>query len=411
MASTKYKIFGIPVWEKRSSDLGTYKNPSSRLVDIMGGESSTGIAVTQQTALTFSAVWACVRILSNTVAMLPFGVYKQSNGEKQYSPKHPIHPIIHSEPNKIMSAFTWRQVMQSHATLKGNAYSIIKRNGSYRPTALKLIQNPDDVQPFEYNDDLFYKIKGYDNPFQADDVFHIRGLGFDGIQGKSVLTVARESIGSALAMQKYGGTIFKNGGAKRVALTHNSVVKDVNARKNILNSWNDTYGGANKLNDVALIDGGFDVKEIGMNPEDAQFIGSREFSVNEIARYFGLIMDLLATDKNPTYASAEQRAIDFIKYTMTPWLVTWESEVNRKLFNESEKSDYYSKFTLEGLLRGDAKARAEYYKDMFYIGALNRDEIRALEERNKIVGGDKYYLQTNMAEANDLEKIHDKTKS
>ena len=179
--------------------------------------------------------------------------------------------------------------MQSHATLKGNAYSIIKRNGSYRPTALKLIQNPDDVQPFEYNDDLFYKIKGYDNPFQADDVFHIRGIGFDGIQGKSVLTVARESIGSALAMQKYGGTIFKNGGAKRVALTHNSVVKDVNARKNILNSWNDTYGGANKLNDVALIDGGFDVKEIGMNPEDAQFIGSREFSVNEIARYFGLM--------------------------------------------------------------------------------------------------------------------------
>jgi HK97 family phage portal protein len=409
MDNVKYRFLGIPIWEKRSGNLGTFKAPSSRLVDIMGGESSTGMAVTQNTALTFSAVWACVRIISNTVAMLPFGVYKtDSNGEKHRTPTHASHRLIHSEPNQIQSSFTWRQVMQAHATLKGNAYSIIKRNAMFRPVELKLISNPDHVTPYEFEGDLYYKIQGYDKPFLASDIFHIRGLGFDGLAGKSVLSVARESIGSALAMQKYGGTIFKNGGAKRVALMHDTVVKDANVRKNITDSWNNTYGGPDKLNKVALIDAGFKVQEIGMNPEDAQFIGSREFSVNEIARYFGLIMDLLATDNNPTYASAEQRALDFIKYTMTPWLVTWESEVNRKLFPDREKDTFYSKFTLEGLLRGDAAARAQYYKDMFYIGALSRDEIRQLEDRNKIAGGEKYYLQSNMAEADKLQDIHNK---
>lgn len=405
MDNVKYRFLGIPVWEKRST-LGTFKAPSTRLVDILGGESGTGINVTQNAALTFSAVWACTRIISNTVAMLPFGVYRtDSEGAKHRTPSHATHRLIHSEPNQIQSSFTWRQVMQAQSTLKGNAYSIIKRNAMFRPVELKLISNPDHVTPYEFDGDLYYKIQGYEKPFFASDIFHIRGLGFDGLAGKSVLSVARESIGSALAMQKYGNTVFKNGGAKRVALTHEKVLNK-NTRDTVAESWNNTYAGADKLNKVAVIDANFKIQEVGMNPDDAQFIGSREFSVNEIARYFGLIMDLLATDNNPTYASAEQRALDFIKYTMTPWLVTWESEVNRKLFPDREKDTFYSKFTLEGLLRGDAAARAQYYKDMFYIGALSRDEIRALEDRNKIAGGEKYYLQSNMAEADKLQDIH-----
>jgi len=410
MGNVKYKFLGIPVWEKRSTsdDRSTFKAPSKRLVDILGGENSAGVNVNQNTALTFSAVWACTRIISNTVAMLPFNVYKTTADTRTKAFGHITHKLIHSEPSPIMSSFTWRQVMQAQATLKGNAYSIIIRNGSFRPIELRLIDNPDKVTPFIFEHNLFYKIEGYDQPFPAHDIFHIRGLGFDGIVGKSVLTVARESIGSALAMQKYGNTIFKNGGAKRVALVHDKVL-NADSRKNIKESWNETYAGPEKLNEVAVVDGGFKVQEIGMNPEDAQFIGSSKFSINEIARYFGFnSLDLLASGEDATYSSAEQRAIDFTKYTMTPWLVTWESETNRKLFPDYEKQTFYSKFILEGLLRGDAKARAEYYKDMFYIGALNRDEIRQLEDRNKVAYGDKYYLMTNMSEADKLQDIHNK---
>ena len=401
------KLFGIPIFETRSEVSNLSQPTESFLEYINGNESFTGAKVNQNTALTFSAVWACVRIISNTVAQLPFGVYhNDNNGNRYAAPEHKLHHIIHNEPNKIMSSFTWRQVMQAQATLRGNAYSIIKRDGSYRPVQLQLVQNSDNVQPFIYDDELFYQVKGYDKPLPAYDIFHIRGLGFNGIEGKSVLTVARESIGSALAMQQYGGTIFKNGGSKRIALKHQKFITSPDARKNIRDSWTENYGGLNKSNVPAIIDGGFDIQEVGMNPEDAQFISSREFSVNEIARYFGLIMDLLATDKNPTYASAEQRAIDFIKYTMTPWIVTWESEANRKLFPDYEKQRYYTKFSLGGLLRGDAAARTKYYRDMFYIGALSRDEVRALEEKNNIVGGEKYYLQSNMIEADKLNELH-----
>jgi HK97 family phage portal protein len=409
MPSTKYKFFGIPVYEKRTTepteqrssefDISSIKNPKEWLIKLLEQETFSGVKVTQDTALTFSAVWACVRILSNTVAMLPFGVYqKDADGGRSSAPDHPVHPIIHDEPNEIMTSFTWRQVMQSHAVLKGNAYSIIKRNGAYRPIGLILIDNPDTVQPFLYEGKLFYKIDNVDKPYTSDEMLHIKGPGFDGIKGKSVLSVARESIGSALAMQEYGGKVFQSGGSKRVALMHEKALNP-QVKDNIRNSWNATYEGSNNSHKVAILEGGVTVQEIGMNPEDAQFIASRQFSVNEIARYFGMIMDLLASDNNPTYASAEQRAIDFIKYTMNPWFTTWESEVNRKLFPASEKKTFYAKFSAEGLLRGDATARAQYYKDLFYIGALNRDEIRSLEERNKIEGGENFYLQTNMAPA------------
>lgn len=405
--NTIIKILGIPVFEKRSDAvLSNLKEPKKWLTELInGGETFSGAKVNQETALTFSAVWACVRILSNSVAMPPVGVYrKDASGNREPFSKHPNHLLLAKEPNPVMGSFTWRQVMTAHAVLKGNGYSIIHRNGSYRPHSLELIQDPDDVDPFMYDGKLFYKVQGIDKPYMADDIFHIKGLGFDGIKGKSVIAVARESIGSALAMQEYGGRVFKDGGSKRIALTHPKKL-DTTSQDAIRDSWNSTYSGLNKSQKIAILDLGLDVKEIGMNPEDAQFIMAREFSVNDVARFFGLIMDLLATDKSPTYGSSEQRAIDFIKYTMMPWYRTWEEEMDRKLFRSDEKLNIYTKFNVDALLRGDQTARAQYYKDMFYIGALNRDEIRSLEEKNKINDGDKYYLQTNMTPADQLGNI------
>lgn len=401
MENVKYKIFGLPIFEKRSEAvLSNLSEPSKWLTELVGGQDTfSGVKVNADTALRFSAVWACVRIISNTVAMPPFGVYrKDANGDRFPFPDHPTHFLIHNEPNENMGSFTWRQTMQSHATLKGNGYSIIHRDGSYRPVSLELISNPDTVEPFKYEGRIYYKVEGIDRPYTSDEIFHIKGLGFDGLKGKSVISIARQSIGAALAAQEYGGRVFQSGAGKRLALMHEKTLNDT-TKKNLRESWKSTYGGINNSQEVAILEAGVKAVEIGMNPEDAQFIATKEFSVNDVARWFGLVMDLLATDKNPTYGSAEQRAIDFIKYTMNPWYITWEEESNRKLFRTSEKKDTYTKFNVNGLLRGDAAARANYYKDLFYIGALSRDEIRALEERNKVADGDKYYLQTNMAPA------------
>lgn len=412
MHSKEIRLFGKKLFEVRSSitPLGSTRNPNETMLELLGNKSFSGANVTETTALNISTVFACVRIISNSIALPPFGVYrKDKNGDRVSFSNHKVHKLIHREPNLMMSSFTWRRTMTAQAVLKGNAYSIIKRNGSFRPVELQLIQHPEDVTPFIYENRLYYKVAGYSDPFEAHDIFHIQGVGFNGIAGKSVLQVARESIGTALAMQQYGGEVFSNGGSKRIALKHSKVISDPDSRKNIVNSWVDTHGGLDKSSKVALIDGGFDIQEIGMNPEDAQFIGSREFSVNEIARFFGFnSLDLLASDKTPTYSSAEQRSIDFVKYTLMPWVRMWESEADRKLFPDYEKDNVYTRFKLEALLRGDAKARAEFYKDMFYIGALNRDEIRALEEMNKVDKGDKYYLMTNLSEADSLQDIHKK---
>jgi len=396
--------------ERRSGEVSSIKNPKEWVLKVFGGESFSGMNVTPDTALTFSAVWACVRILSNSLAMVPLNVIQDINGNKTIAKKHPVHYLIHKEPNSMMGSFTFRQSAQAQAVLRGNSYSLIKRNGANRPIELQLISEPNDVEPFIYHNQLFYKINGYKLPFPANDVLHIKGLSFDGIKGKSVLTVARESIGTSLAIQKYGGNIFSSGGAKRIALTSPKTVnEDVQTR--LKKSWKKKYGNndntnnLNNINDVAFLEGGLDIKEIGMNPEDAQFVASSEHKIEDVARWFGMALHLIQSQKRPTYASVEQQAIEFVTYSLMPWYRTWEEEIDRKLFRKDEKLDFYSKFNLTALLRGDAKARSQFYKDMFNIGVFNRDEIRALEDKNKIDGGETYYLQQNLAPADKLGEI------
>lgn len=400
------KIFGKSFLSlERRSEISSIKNPKEWLARVLGNDSFSGVSVTQDTALTFSAVYACVRIIANSLAMVPLNVHNEdNNGNKSISKKHAAHFLIHSEPNQLMTSYAWRQAMQAQVLLKGNSYSIIIRDAGYRPVEFRLIAEPNDVEPFIFQNKLWYKIHGQNRPLSADDVLHIKGLGFDGIKGKSVLTVARESIGTSLAMQQYGGNVFQTGGAKRVALKHPGKV-DPDIRDRLKGDFKKKYGTPDNLNEIAFLEAGLDVVEIGMNPEDAQFIASREFSVEEIARYYGMALHLIAHQKRPTYASVEQQAIEFVTYCLNPWYCTWESELNRRIFKTTEKLNYYTKFNLSALLRGDAKARSQFYKDMFYIGAFNRNEIRALEDKNKIKNGDTYFIQSNMAPAEQIGDI------
>lgn len=407
MAKREIKILGIPVYKSttQETEARSYEDSMPLWAQRLWGlQSESGMRVNQETSLTFSAVWACVRILANTVAMPSLNVYKHDGESKTKDTTHPIQRIIHSEPNGMMSSFQWRQTMQAHAALRGNAYSIIHRDNSMRPAELEFIDDPDKVDVFSYDRKVYYRVSGNPGLIPGSDMFHIKGLSFDGLKGKSVLQVARESFGAALAMQDYQNKLYKNGGSTRIALKTDQILKP-ETKQNMRDSWTELYGGPDNQHKVAILEGGLNVQNIGISPKDIEFIASHRFSVEEVARYFGMILDLLATDNKQSYASVEQRAIDFIKYTMMPWYKTWESEIDRKLFRESEKGKYYSKFNIDSLLRGDSAARAQFYKDMFYIGAISRNEIRSLEDLNAIdEDGDKFYMQVNMQKAENIGK-------
>jgi len=343
MATKKYKIFGRSFFEVESSDKrveGELRELTSKLdypkpwlIEALGGETKSGIKVSEESASTLSAVWACTRVLSEAIASLPFSVYeKKTNGDRVKAVSHDYYNLLHDAPNRFMTSFIWRETLQAHLCLWGNAYALIIRNNGGRAIALNPIHPRDVVHQVVVNgEEMFYKINGIETPLPSWQILHIPALSFDGLKGKSPITVARENIGTALALEQFGAGVFKSGGAKRLALVHPGEVKPPTVEK-IRKSWESTYGGTDGMNRVAVLDMGLDVKEVGMSPEDAQFIESRRFQLNEIARIFRVPPHMIGDLERSTNNNIEHQSIEFVQYTLRPWLVRWEQEVNRKLF-------------------------------------------------------------------------------
>jgi len=397
----------MSVPEKRSvqdADLSPIRNPKQWLLDVFGQSSSAGKNVTEETAVNLSAVWACVRILGNFVGMPPWSVYKlEANGNKMKDANHPINSLIHSEPNTFMTSFSWRRVMQIHASLWGNGYSIIHRDKYGRVGELELVDHPTKVRVFKYKNRLWYEVKGYDLPFAASEIFHIAGPGYDGISGKSMLSVAREAVGFGLAVQEFGSRFFANGSNMDGVLSVPGKL-DAAVRDRIKDDWEKKYTGLDKSHGIGILEGGLQYTRIGIPPEDSQFLQSREFSQEEIARFFDIPPHKIALMKNATYTNIEHQAMEFMTDTMMPWYIAWEQEADRKLFAEREKGRQYTKFNLAAYMRGDAKSRAQFMRVMTDSGIMSINEARALEDMNKIDNGDKHLVQVNRVDLKDLKQ-------
>lgn len=394
------RMFGKEILsvEKRST-LSSIKNPKEWLQATLGYDTSTGKTVNEDTSLTFSAIYGCLRILSFTFALQPFNVYKKEKNIRIVADDHPNNYLIHTKPNPLMTSFIWRQVMMTHAGLYGNAYSRIIRDANARPVEFRLISKPKDVDPFLYDDRLWYKVHGINEPVPADDMIHFKWLGTDGIKGKNPITLARENIGMALTMQQYGGEVFKKGGSKRLAFKSTSKIdpdREESMRKAFLNK----YAGVNNMMDPFFLSATEDVKEIGIDPEDAQFIQSFKFSIEEIARFYGVQLHLLQSLDKATNNNIEHQSMEFVNYTMLPHNVNFEQELNSKIFRQDETKNHYTKLNIQGLLRGDMKTRAEWYGKMADLGVYSIDEMRMLEDQNPITGGDKHYIQVNREDIN-----------
>jgi HK97 family phage portal protein len=375
-----------------------------------GGPTASGIAVSEATALNLSVVWACVRAVSETIASLPWLTYqREADGGKQQLDNHEIAPLLRDAPNPEMSAFTWKETTVAHAMLWGNAYSEIVRSGkSDRIIALYPI-TPDRVTPRRLpTGQIAYDvhIDGREpRTLDYPDVYHVPGLGFDGIVGYSVVHKARESMGLAAATERFGAAFFGNGAHAGGVLKHPKTLSD-KAAKHLRESWEALHRGAERSHKPALLEEGMDWQQMSVPPNDSQFLETRQFQVEEICRWFRVPPHKVQHLLRSTFSNIEHQSIEFVVDTVRPWLVRMEQQADRKLIRPSERGRVYTHNLVDALLRGDAQSRSAANEIQFRNGALSIDDWRAIENRNPLPDGQgkKYFVPLNMVPTDRLDE-------
>lgn len=366
------------------------------MLDALGARASTtGVNVTPLSALETTPVWAAVRMIAGTVATLPFPVYRDKDGGKERAKDHPVHALLNERPNPETSAFSFREALMASALLYGNAYAEIERDGAGKPLALWLIP-PYNVSTQRIGKDKVYvvQVNGQAVPLSPDDVLHVPGFSLDGCNGLVPVSLAREAIGLSKATETYGASFFGNGAQPSGVLSHPAKLPAEGAAK-LRESWRALYGGLTNAQRIAVLEEGMTWTPLGIPPEHAQFLETRKFQVAEIARLFLIPPHMIGDLENGvSYASIEQQAIGYVTHTIEPWTRRIESEVNYKLFTTRT---HRAEFVLEGLLRGDSKTRSEFYASALNNGWLSVNEVRALENRNAVEGGDTFRAPLNMA--------------
>lgn len=368
-------------------------NPASWMFD--GSASKTGIAITEDSAMRLSAVFGAVRVISETIASLPWGVKQDVDNATRNASAHPINKLIHA-PNAMMTDFNFREVCQAHLCLHGNAFIAIRRNEAGQPVKLIPV-HPDRVEVKVYKDEKFYTIDQGKETFDDTEMIHILGLSFDGIVGKSVIEAARESIGLGLAADQFGGSFFGNGANVSAILTHPGRLSD-EAYKRLMASWERRYSGLDNSHKTAILEEGMNLQKVSISPSESQFLETRKFGVEDIARFFRIPLAYLGSLENSsTRANIEEQGIQFQRNTILPWVKRWEAEFNRKLFPGNEA--YYIRMNMDGLLRGDISSRYSSYATARQWGWLSVNDIRRHENLDPIENGDTYLQPLNMVEA------------
>lgn len=389
------------IWGKSAATLQVEGHPSSGIVGWGGGTPAlAGVNVDENTAMTYSAVWAATRLLAGTGSGLPLNLYRRlDGGGKEIDSTNPLHACLHDAPNEEMSSMSWRMMAIAHQVNWGNTYSEIERDGAGRVVALWPI-HPSRVQPDRIDGRYVYRVYGdrRDVPFPSDDIFHVPSLiTDDGICGKGVIRHARESIGFGMGTERHGAAYFGNGARPNVVVTHPRQLSK-EARQNFRREWREIHGGPDKAGELALLQEGADVKIMNVSPEDSQFLETRQHNIEEIARWYGVPPHLIGHLLRSTFSNIEAQGIEFVVYSLLPWLKLWEQEIWRKLIPIRERAKYFAKHVVDALLRGDAPTRSAALQTQFINGAITQDEWRDIEDRNPLPDGygKKHYVQGNL---------------
>ena len=401
----------MKIWQRLFKSKIEDYSISSRHCFLMG-PTAAGKTVTEKSAMQLTAVYACVRILAEAIAGLPLHLYRRGkNGSKDKAADHPLYSLLHDEPNPEMISFVFRETMMTHLLLYGNCYSQIIRDGRGQVTALyPLMPNQMSVDRDERGQ-LYYTylrsneeaatMSGSTVYLMPEDVLHVPGLGFDGLVGYSPIAMARNSIGMALACEEYGAKFFANGASPSGVLEHPGTIKDISRLRE---SWNSVYGGSKNAGKVAILEEGMHYAPISISPNEAQFLETRKFQVDEIARIFHVPPHMIGDLERSTFSNIEQQSLEFVKYTLNPWVCRWEQALTRALLSPREKREYFIKFNVDGLLRGDYQSRMNGYAVGRQNGWMSANDIRELENLDSIPaeqGGDLYLVNGNMIRMTD----------
>ena len=376
------------------------------------GNTASGKRVNERSAMQMTAVYSCVRILSEAVASLPLHVYKLNDkGGKETALDHPLYFLLHNEPNPEMTSFIFRETMMTHLLLYGNCFAQVIRNGKgeviglypLMPNRMTVDRDDSGHLYYEYavTDEDAPTMKGYTVRLDPFDVLHVPGLGYDGLLGYSPIAMAKKAIGLAIATEEYGSKFFANGASPSGVLEHPGVLKDPGK---IRDSWTQTFGGSGNSGKIAVLEEGMKYTPISIPPEQAQFLETRKFQIEEIARIFRVPLHMIGSMEHSTFSNIEQQSLEFVKYTLDPWVSRWEQAMVRTLLRPEEKADYFIKFNVDGLLRGDYQSRMNGYAIARQNGWMSANDIRELENLDRIPeeqGGDLYLINGNMTKLED----------
>lgn len=362
-----------------------------------GGPSHSGQRVNQNSALQLTVVWACVRVLAESVASIPLVVLKRvGNKGKERAVGHPVYSVLHDRANTDQPSFMWRENVMAHLALRGNSYCEKEYDNRGRLIGLWPIA-PDRVTVKRVNGVKMFEVNvnGQAVPLTSREIMHVPGLGYDGLVGYSPLHVAREAIGAGLAAQEYAARFFDNNASPGGVLEHPGKLGP-DALKNLRASWADRHSGAANSNKPAILEEGMKWHQLSISNRDSQFLETRKFQINEICRMYRVPPHLVQDLDRATFSNIEQQSIDFVVHTLRPWLVRIEQVLNWELFDEAERKEYFCEFNVDGLLRGDSAARGAFYTQMFNVGVLSVNDIREKENLNPVEGGDQRFVPLNM---------------
>ena len=361
----------------------------------------TGTNVSPDTALTFTAVWAAIRLLTESVSSLPISVYRvENNGDKTEAVKESLYSLLKYKPNTYQNKITFFEKIMMDLCVNGNSYVYIERNRLARVTGLYCM-NYEDMTIIQKDNQLFYENGETGEVYDSNDVLHFTGLTTDGIEGLSPITQCKKAIGWGMAIEEYGNTFFKNGAKLSGVLSTDRSLSET-AIDRLRQSFNNTYSQLSGSNQTAILEEGLTFKPVGISPDQAQFLASRTFSLEEIGRIWNIPPHMLGDLSKSSFNNIEMQSQEFVTYTLLPYLTRIENEMNLKLFRTSDVGRLFVKFNVGGLLRGNIKDRSDFYTKMINTGVMSINEVRALEDLNKIEDGDKHFMQMNMTT---IEKI------
>lgn len=367
-----------------------------------GAVTKSGVRVSEEAASACSAVFSCVRVASEDIAKLPLILHRRlPGGGKERATDHPLYTILHDRPNSWQTSFEFRQLMQVHMELWGNAYAFINR---VRGEVRELIPiHPDRVTVKQRGDwELEYDVRG-DRTRGAQEILHLPGLTMDGPEGLALRRIAREAIGLALATEQHGAQLFASGALFRGVMQHPGVLKSADAAKRMRESFDE----ARKNHGTVLLEDGVTYNSMSMTAEDSQFLETRKFQVSEIARYFRMPPHKIADLERATFSNIEHQALEYVTDSLMPRQVRWEQRIGLQLLSERERGEYFAEFLTDALLRGDTKTRYEAHQIALLNGIKNRNEVRVQENMNPVRGGDEYRVPLNTEPAGSTKQEGD----